>query len=52
MWSISLNSAGTISLVRNLYWEGYYFYAGVNTSDFGGTYFGLGVRNPDLAFMF
>ena len=52
MWNISFNSSGTLSLVRNLCWEGYCFYAGVATSEFGGAYFGNGVKNSDLAFMF
>lgn len=52
MWNISLNSAGTTSVVRNLFWEGYTFYASVGSSEYGGAYFGLGVSNPDLAFMF
>lgn len=52
MWNIGFNSSGTYSLVRNLYWEGYYFYAGVGAAPFGGAYFGLGLKNPDLAFMF
>ena len=52
MWNVSLNSSGTYSHVRNLFWEGYYFYCGVNNSEYGGAYFGLGLKNPDLAFMF
>ena len=52
MWNIGFNSSRTYSLVRNLYWEGYYFYAGVGAAPFGGAYFGLGLKNPDLAFMF
>jgi len=52
MWAISLNSAGTQSVVRNLCWEGYTFFAAVGGSEFGGAYFGLGLDNPDLAFMF
>lgn len=52
MWNISLNSAGTQSVVRNLYWEGYTFYTAVGSSEFGGAYFGLGLTNEDLAFMF
>ena len=52
MWNISFNSSCTLSIVRNLCWEGYNFYAGVGSPDFGGAYFGLGVQNTDLAFMF
>lgn len=51
MWNISLNPAGTASIVKNLFWEGYTFYAGVGSSEFGGAYFGSGLHDPDLVFM-
>mmetsp|Transcript_2825 Transcript_2825/g.4355 ORF Transcript_2825/g.4355 Transcript_2825/m.4355 type:complete len:267 (-) Transcript_2825:63-863(-) len=51
MWIISHDSAGTISFVRNLYWEGYGFYAVLKSNDYGGAYFGTGVPNYDIAFM-
>ena len=51
MWNISLNSAGTMSVVKNLFWEGYTFYASVGSPDFGGSYFGSGLYNSDLVFM-
>lgn len=52
MWSISLNSAGTTSVVKNLFWEGYTFYVSVGSSEYGGAYFGSGIFNSDLVFMF
>ena len=51
MWTISKDSTGTIAYVRNLYWEGYSFYAMVGANEYGGAYFGLGVPNYDIAFM-
>lgn len=51
MWTISGSNSGTVSYVRNLYWEGYHFYAVVNSSEFGGAYFGTGIPNSDIAFM-
>mmetsp|Transcript_10594 Transcript_10594/g.16052 ORF Transcript_10594/g.16052 Transcript_10594/m.16052 type:complete len:277 (+) Transcript_10594:57-887(+) len=51
MWTVSHNSSGTASYIRNLYWEGYNFYAMIGTSEYGGAYFGSGVPNLDLAFM-
>ena len=52
IWNISLNSAGTTSIVKNLYWEGYTFFASVGSSEFGGAYFGSGLFNPDVVFIF
>lgn len=51
MWALSNNSAGTQTFVRNLYWEGYCFYAVLGTQEYGSVYFGLGVPNYDIAFM-
>ena len=51
MWTISKDSTGTIAYVRNLYWEGYSFYAMIGANEYGGAYFGLGVPNYDIAFM-
>lgn len=51
MWTVAANSSGTASFVRNLYWEGYNFYAVNGTAEYGGAYFGSGVPNLDLAFM-
>jgi len=51
MWSFSHDSAGMTAFVRNLYWEGYTFYAVVRSNQFGGAYFGTGVPVYDIAFM-
>jgi hypothetical protein len=51
MWVISNNSAGTIAIVRNIYWEGFSFYAVLGTPEYGSTYFGTGIANYDIAFM-
>jgi len=48
---VSHNDSATIAYVRNLYWEGYGFYAVLNAPEFGGAYFGTGVPNYDIAFM-
>ena len=51
MWTLAHNGAGTISCVRNLYWEGYTFYTVINSPEYGGVYFGSGIPNLDIAFM-
>eukprot|EP00604_Paraphysomonas_vestita_P003033 CAMPEP_0174821326 /NCGR_PEP_ID=MMETSP1107-20130205/6726_1 /TAXON_ID=36770 /ORGANISM="Paraphysomonas vestita, Strain GFlagA" /LENGTH=167 /DNA_ID=CAMNT_0016038227 /DNA_START=376 /DNA_END=879 /DNA_ORIENTATION=- len=51
MWIVSQNSSGTHSYLRNLYWEGYNFYAIIGSAEYGGAYYGSGVPNLDLAFM-
>mmetsp|Transcript_19691 Transcript_19691/g.19791 ORF Transcript_19691/g.19791 Transcript_19691/m.19791 type:complete len:275 (-) Transcript_19691:95-919(-) len=51
MWTISQDNSGTMAYIRNLYWEGYYFYNVVGSNEYGGAYFGLGVPNYDIAFM-
>eukprot|EP01041_Mallomonas_annulata_P010733 gene10733-22422_t len=51
MWTVSHDNSGTMAFVRNLYWEGYYFYSVINSAEYGGAYFGLGVANLDIAFM-
>lgn len=51
VWTSAHDPSGTVAYVRNLYWEGYGFYCCVNTSDYGGVYFGNGVPQYDIAFM-
>jgi radial spoke head protein 9 len=51
MWIVSHNTSGTLSYVRNLYWEGYNFYAVIGSGEYGGAYYGSGVPNLDLPFM-
>jgi radial spoke head protein 9 len=52
MWNIGLSADGTMSHARNLYWEGYSFYTIVGGAECGGAYFGNGVPQGDMAFMF
>jgi radial spoke head protein 9 len=51
MWVVAYNSSSTLSHVRNLYWEGFHFYAVLNGNEHGAAYFGLGLPNIDIAFM-
>ena len=51
MWSVSHDASGTMAHVKNLYWEGYHFYAVLNSSEYGSSYFGTGVPTHDIAFM-
>lgn len=51
MWVITYNASVTQTHVRNLYWEGFFFYSMLNSSEHGAAYFGLGVPNHDIAFM-
>ena len=51
IWSVDIDNTGTTSIVRNMFWSGYSFYAVINSSEYGGVYFGNGVANHDIAFM-
>lgn len=51
MWSVSHDNAAANVYVRNLYWEGFGFYARLQTEDYGCVYFGNGLANHDIAFM-
>ena len=51
MWTVSGDNSGEVSFVRNHFWDGYSFYTVLNSSEYGGAYFGLGVPNYDIAFM-
>ena len=50
-WSIQTDTSGTIITVRSLLWPGYVAYNVVGTGEFGGIYFGDGLKNKDLPFM-
>lgn len=50
MWVITHDNAALNVLVRNLYWEGFGFYAILKGSEYGSVYFGNGVPNYDIAF--
>ena len=53
MWLVNTNESGSISQVRNLFWEGYGFYSSLEDSDngFGGAYFGNGLPNQNIVYM-
>ena len=51
MWALSNNASGTLSYVRNLYWEGFSFYAVIGSPEYGNVYFGTGIPNYDIVFM-
>jgi hypothetical protein len=51
IWAISHDNAATLVNVRNIYWEGYGFYAVLKDSEYGSAYFGTGIPNYDISFM-
>ena len=51
MWCVFKNPSGTTAIVKNLYWEGFTFYAVLGSSEHGNVYFGTGIPNYDIAFM-
>ena len=50
-WSIHVDSTRTISSLRSLIWPGYFAYCKANSNEFGGVYFGYGIKNIDIPFM-
>ena len=50
-WSIQKDSTGTVAILRNLLWPGYFAYHKANTNTFGSCYIGDGLKNADLCFM-
>lgn len=50
-WSIQADCTKQHVTVRSIQWPGYFAYHRLNTSLFGGCYFGDGLKNIDLAFM-
>lgn len=50
MWAVTHDQAGSTVFLRNLFWEGFGFYAVLKTNDYGYAYFGNGVPNYDIAF--
>ena len=50
-WSIQLDSTKTICSLRSLVWPGYFAYCKANSDQFGGVYFGYGIKNVDIPFM-
>lgn len=51
VWSLCRDASHTMVLLRSFYWPGYFFYHCVETSEYGGVYFGDGIANDDIAFM-
>ena len=51
IWAVEHDNSGTQAIVRNLYWDGYHFYAVINSTEYGGAYFGSGVPIMDIPFM-
>ena len=50
-WSIQVDSTKTTSSLRSLVWPGYFAYCKANSDQFGGVYFGYGIKNVDIPFM-
>lgn len=50
MWAITHDTQAMHVFVRNLYWEGYGFFAQLRSPVYGGAYFGTGIPNYDIAF--
>ena len=50
-WNIQKDTTGTVALIRNKLWPGYYAYHRINTPVFGGVYIGNAIKNLDLPFM-
>ena len=50
-WSIQLDSTKTTCSLRSLVWPGYLAYCKANSDQFGGVYFGYGIKNVDIPFM-
>jgi radial spoke head protein 9 len=51
VWSVCYDPSNTVSILRNFYWPGYFFYHIIGTPEYGGVYFGDGLPNVDIAFM-
>lgn len=51
MWAVSHDNSASTVHVRNLYWDGFAFYAVLKGTEYGSAYFGNGVPNYDIAFM-
>ena len=49
-WSIQQDMSGTSAVIRNNVWAGYTAYHKSASQQFGGIYFGDGLKNLDLAF--
>lgn len=50
-WAISAGPGRSTAQIKSLLYPGYSFYHTIGTKEFGGAYFGDGVKNHDIAFM-
>lgn len=50
-WAMKQNPSKTCVTLSSLRFPGYHFYSRINSSNFGGAYFGNGIENTDLIFM-
>ncbi|CAM9172444.1 unnamed protein product [Phaeothamnion confervicola] len=51
IWSVFIEPSGSVAGLRSRLWPGFYFFHEIGTPEYGGVYFGTGLRNTDLAFM-
>lgn len=51
VWIVQTDEGGTQTRVRSLVWPGYEFKLEANSSNYGGAYFGSGLKNQDVMFM-
>ena len=51
-WSILKDTSGSVSVMRNKMWPGFYSYHKCNTSVYGSLYVGNGCKALDMPFMF
>lgn len=50
-WSMKQNASRSMVTLSSLRFPGYFFFSKVNSSMYGGAYFGNGIENTDLIFM-
>ncbi len=50
-WSVQKDHTGTVAVLRNLLWPGFFAYHKANTKQFGSFYIGEGIKNAELPFM-
>lgn len=50
-WSMKQNPSKTCVTLSSLRFPGYHFFSRINSSSYGGAYFGNGIENTDLIFM-
>ena len=51
VWSLRVDAGRGAAYLKSLVYPGFYFFHTLNTSRFGGAYFGDGGRNDDIGFM-